>query len=96
VERLDNLMAKSLRITILLAVLVSGVGHIYLGVVKRGIIILVIGIVLWIALDMFVPFPLSWVIGGGYWIWQLADAYKHYKKMKSGSEGQSQITNFGR
>jgi TM2 domain-containing membrane protein YozV len=41
-------LAKSLAITILLAVLVSGVGHIYLGIIKRGIIILIVGIAIWI------------------------------------------------
>lgn len=75
-------LAKSLGITILLAVLVSGVGHIYLGIVKRGIIILIVGIAIWIIVPMFVPFPLSWVIGAAYWIWQLVDVIRIYKKMK--------------
>lgn len=76
--------AKSLGITILLAVLVSGVGHIYLGIIKRGIIILIVGIAIWIIVPLFVPIPLSWVIGGGYWVWQLVDAILLYRKMKSG------------
>ncbi|TLX86699.1 MAG: hypothetical protein E6K94_02595 [Thaumarchaeota archaeon] len=84
-------MAKSLAITILLAVLVSGVGHIYLGVIKRGIIILIVGIAIWIIVPWFVPFPLSWVIGAGYWIWQIVDVYMLYKKMKF---GQTQTKDF--
>jgi len=64
-------LGKSLKITILLAILVSGVGHIYLGIIKRGIIILVVGIALWIIVPLFVPFPYSWVFTGAYWIWQL-------------------------
>jgi hypothetical protein len=40
------ILGKSLKITMLLAFLVSGVGHIYLGAIKRGIIILVVGIAL--------------------------------------------------
>jgi hypothetical protein len=40
-------LAKSLALTIILAILVGGVGHIYLGFIKRGLVILVIGIVLW-------------------------------------------------
>jgi len=86
-------LAKSLAITILLAVLVSGVGHIYLGIVKRGIIILIVGIAIWIIVPWFVPFPLSWVILAPYWIWQIVDVYRLYKKMKF---GQAQTTDFGR
>ena len=85
------ILGKSLKITILLAFLVSGVGHIYLGAIKRGIIILVVGITLWIIVPLFVPFPLTWVIIIGYWIFQMGDAYGIYKKMDS---GQTQITDF--
>jgi TM2 domain-containing membrane protein YozV len=86
-------LGKSLKITILLAFLVSGVGHIYLGVIKRGIIILVVGIALWIIVPLFIPIPLSWVITIGYWVWQMVDVYQIYKKMDS---GQTQITDFKR
>lgn len=82
-------LAKSLGITILLAVLVSGVGHIYLGFVKRGIIILVVAIAIWIIVSLFIPYPWSWLIGGAYWVWQIIDAYKHYKKL---NPGQPQVT----
>jgi TM2 domain-containing membrane protein YozV len=78
---------------ILLAVLVSGVGHIYLGIIKRGIFILIIGLVSWYLISWFVPFPLSWVIFGAYWIWQIVDVYRIYKKMGS---GQIEITDFKR
>jgi TM2 domain-containing membrane protein YozV len=64
-------LAKSLKITILIAILVSGVGRIYLGVIKRGIIILVVGIALWIIVPLFVAFPLSW--GDHHWILDLAN-----------------------
>lgn len=75
-------MAKSLGITMILAVLLSGLGHIYLGFVKRGIIILIIGIILWIVVSFLIPIPFSWMIGIAYWIWQIWDAYNHYKKLK--------------
>lgn len=77
-------MTKSLVITIIFAVLISGIGHIYLGFLKRGIIILIIGIALWILMSWLVPIPFSWIIGISYWIWQFLDAYKHYKKLDSG------------
>lgn len=64
----------------ILAVILSGLGHIYLGFVKRGIIILIIGIVIWIVVSWLIPF--GWLIGITYWIWQIWDAYNHYKKLK--------------
>jgi hypothetical protein len=58
------MLTISIGITILLAVLISGVDHIYLGIIKRGIIILIFGIALWINVPLFVPFPLGSVISG--------------------------------
>ncbi len=40
---------KSLRLTTFLAILVMGVGHIYVGQTKRGVYLLVLGIVLTVA-----------------------------------------------
>jgi TM2 domain-containing membrane protein YozV len=84
-------LAKSLKITILLAFLGDGVGHIYLGAIKRGIIILAVGNFLWLILPLFVPFPFSFVINIAYWLMQMVDAYLLYRKMYS---GQTQITDF--
>jgi TM2 domain-containing membrane protein YozV len=84
-------LAKSLRITILLAFLLAGVGHIYLGFIKRGIIILIIGIAFGYIVSSFLPFPLSWLIIGPYWIWQLVNVYSLYKKMRF---GKTQNTDF--
>ena len=61
----------------------------YLGLVKRGIVILIIGIVLAFVISWFIPIPFSWIIVIGYWAWQIWDAYKHYEKMNA---GQSQVT----
>jgi hypothetical protein len=82
-------LAKRLWLTILLAVVLWGVGHIYLGVIRRGITILIVGIVLSIVVNLFVPIPFSWVIVIGYWLWQIYDAYKHYQKLNA---GQTQLT----
>lgn len=82
------MLAKRLWLTVLLAIVVSGLGHIYSGFVKRGVIILVIGIVGWIFATLFVPIPFSW-LGIVYWVWQIWDAYKHYKKL---NVGRTQIT----
>jgi len=89
-------LAKSLALTILLAVLIAGVGHIYLGYKKRGIIILIARIAIWLAVIWFIPIPLSWVIGlivgAGFWIWQLIDAVRLYNKMKSDLDGRINIS----
>ena len=88
-------MAKSLTLTILLAVVIAGVGHIYLGYKKRGIIILIARVAIWLGIFLFVPFPVSLilgvVLGGGFWIWQLIDAVRLFNKMKSGIDGQINI-----
>jgi hypothetical protein len=82
-------LAKRLWLTIVLAVLVSGVGHIYLGFIKRGIIILIVAIILGFSLPFLIPLPFSWIILIGYWLWQIWDAYKHYNKL---NVGQTQVT----
>jgi TM2 domain-containing membrane protein YozV len=80
-------MAKSLAVTILLAVVIAGLGHIYLGYKKRGIVILIARIAIWLSVALLVPFPLSIVLGvvlgGGFWLWQLIDVVKLFNKRKS-------------
>jgi len=53
----------------------------YLGFIKRGIIILIVGFSLSFFVPLFISFPWSWVIVIGYWVWQITDAYEHYKKL---------------
>ena len=88
-------MAKSLALTIIFAVVIAGVGHIYLGYKKRGIIILIARVAIWLGVALFVPFPFSLVfgviLGGGFWIWQLIDAVRLFNKMRSGVDGQINI-----
>jgi TM2 domain-containing membrane protein YozV len=79
--KLTLMLTKSLKVTVLLGFLLAGVGHIYLGFITRGIIILIIGIAFGYVVSSFVPFPLSWLLIGPYWIWQLVDVYNLYKKM---------------
>jgi TM2 domain-containing membrane protein YozV len=80
-------MGKSLAITILLAVVIAGLGHIYLGYKKRGIIILIGRIAIWLTVAVLIPFPLSLVVGlvfgGGFWLWQLIDVVSLFNKRKS-------------
>jgi len=43
----------------------------------------VVSIAIWIIVSLFIPYPWTWLIGGVYWIWQIVDAYRHYKKLNS-------------
>lgn len=90
-------MAKSLAITIILAVLIAGLGHIYLGYKKRGVIILIVRIAIWLAIILLVPFPMGWIIGpifgGGFWLWQLIDVVRLHNKIKSGQAQTTQSKN---
>lgn len=72
---------KSLALTIVLSVIVYGLGEIYLGLIKRGLIILIAGYVGSIAISMLLPFYLSLPIIIVFWIWQIIDAYKSYNKI---------------
>lgn len=80
-------LAKSLAVTIVLAVVIAGLGHIYLGYKKRGIVILIARIAIWLGVALLVPFPLSLVLGlilgGGFWLWQLIDVVRLFNKRKS-------------
>lgn len=67
---------KSLAVTIVLSVIICGLGQIYLGFVKRGIIILIAGYIISILMGLFLPFYLSIPFIVAFWIWQLYDAYK--------------------
>lgn len=69
--------------------LIYGLGHMYLGFIKRGIIILVFGIILTIVVYEFIPFPPGYIILIVYALWQIYDAYMHYKKLNL---GQTQVT----
>lgn len=80
-------MTKSLAIIVILAVIFAGLGHIYLGYKKRGLIILVTRVAIWLVVIWFLPFPIDWIVGpilgGGYWIWQLIDVIRLYNRTRS-------------
>jgi hypothetical protein len=65
--------------TLLLGALVPGVGHIYLGVYHPGIMIFLVGVFLRFVTDIFVPFPLNWILSGIYWAWALFHLRRIYR-----------------
>ena len=74
-------LGKSLALTILLSVIIYGLGEIYLGVINRGVIVLIVGVGISLAASLLLPFYIAAPIIFVYWIWQLVDAYQQYKKL---------------
>ena len=82
----------SVEFIILLSALVPGLGHIYLGKIRKGVIIILITIAAvsaWLFVPRFVPYPFGWIILAAYWIWQIVDARRLYYKYKP--EGNDRI-----
>ena len=77
---LKPVKSKSLVLTLILSALISGLGEIYLGLIQRGVIILVIGIAITVALNLLLPSYIAIPAGFVYWGWQLYDAYRQFKK----------------
>ena len=75
-------LGKSLALTILLSVIIYGLGEIYLGLINRGVIVLIVGVGVSLAASLLLPFYIALPIIFVYWIWQLVDAYQQFKKLK--------------
>ena len=75
-------LGKSLALTILLSVIIYGLGDIYLGLINRGVIELIVGVGVSLAASILLPFYIATPIIFVYWSWQLVDAYLQYKKLK--------------
>jgi TM2 domain-containing membrane protein YozV len=74
------IQSKSLALTLILSALISGLGEIYLGLISRGLAILIAGFAIGFGLSLLLPFYLSLPIILIYWIWQIIDAYQQFKK----------------
>ena len=74
-------LGKSLALTILLSVIIYGLGEIYLGVINRGVIVLIVGVAISLGASLLLPFNIAALIIFAYWIWQLVDAYLQYRKL---------------
>jgi len=67
---------KSVPLTIILSIILEGLGHIYIEQTKKGVIFVGIGLALWIIsfLDLF-----TLVVAIPFWAWVLYDSYKNVK-----------------
>ena len=74
-------LSKSLALTILLSVIIYGLGEIYLGVINRGVIVLIVGVAVSLGASLLLPFCIAALIIFAYWIWQLVDAYLQYRRL---------------
>ena len=74
-------LSKSLALTILLSVIIYGLGEIYLGEINRGVIVLIVGVAVSLGASLLLPFYIAALIIFAYWIWQLVDAYLQYRKL---------------
>ena len=74
-------LGKSLALTILLSVIIYGLGEIYLGVIDRGVIVLIVGVAISLGASLLLPFNIAAPIIFAYWIWQLVDAYLQYRRL---------------
>jgi TM2 domain-containing membrane protein YozV len=72
---------KSHALTIILSVIIFGLGQIYLGLIGRGLAILIVGFVGSIVVSISLPFYVSLPVITAYWIWQIIDAYQSYNKI---------------
>ena len=79
-------LSKSLALTILLSVIIYGLGEIYLGAINRGVIVLIVGVAVSLGASLLLPFYIDAPIILSYWIWQLVDAYLQYRKLNIPSE----------
>jgi TM2 domain-containing membrane protein YozV len=74
-------LGKSLALTILLSVIIYGLGEIYLGEINRGVIVLIVGVAVSLGASLLLPFYIAALIIFAYWIWQLVDAYIQYRRI---------------
>ncbi len=74
-------LGKSLALTILLSVIIYGLGEIYLGEINRGVIVLIVGVAVSLGASLLLPFYIAALIIFAYWIWQLVDAYLQYRRL---------------
>ena len=52
-------LGKNLALTILLSVIIYGLGEIYLGLINRGVIVLIVGIGVSLAASLLLPFYIA-------------------------------------
>lgn len=76
-------MTHRTAIAVVLSILIPGLGQIYLGQVKRGILLIIAGFGIGVVASFLLPFPYSLIVSGVYWGWNVWDAYKLAKKQEA-------------
>lgn len=65
---------KNAGLAAVLAFLLPGLGHIYLGLITKGILYIILTFVLWVV--GVLTFGIGFIVYVIFWIWQIYDAYK--------------------
>ncbi len=63
-------------IAVILTLLILGLGHIFVGRVKRGVVIILLGFLGAVAISFIVPFPFSLAFIAGIYIFVIWDLFK--------------------
>jgi len=67
-------LMKNAGLAAVLAFLLPGLGHIYLGLITKGILYIILTCVLWVG--GVLTFGIGFIVYIIFWIWQIYDAYK--------------------
>src|SRR5215211_2687770 len=63
-------------IGIILTILIWGLGHAYIGRIKRGIGLFFLGLAIMLGASFVIPFPFSLLVGLGYVAWLIYDVLR--------------------
>jgi TM2 domain-containing membrane protein YozV len=66
-------------IAIILTILIWGLGHAYLGCIKRGVVLFFLGLGIMIVVSFLIPFPFSVIVGLIYLGWLISDVLRIIK-----------------
>jgi TM2 domain-containing membrane protein YozV len=63
-------------IAIILTIIIWGLGHAYLGRIKRGIGLFFLGLAIMLGVSFLIPFPFSLLVGLAYLVWLVSDVLR--------------------
>lgn len=74
---------RRLGIAIILAIVIPGSGHMYLGKIKRGFLILFSALGISWGCAILFPYPISLIPLLGFWVWQIFNVRQTYRRIYS-------------